>query len=326
MEVALVLLAIGFLVTLSMLVMGKRTAASAPATSSGEEPRVRQLESELDRRRKDLEEHKKQLNELRDELKGAKRKLYEQKESEKGGRDLARARAEVERSAALQLESVRAELAQAYTEIDRLKGEAGRGSRPAAPAPAPMAVAPAAAPASEPTEAARPKPQRVIRELNEQDKEKMDRLEHEARKSRQKAAEVESELRRVKTRLDTEKRVYAVARGELDLTRDKFKALEKRMNRKLLENDLLRRAIKDLEKKTGIAAERTEITAEEAAASDQAVEERAAEEAVRDQERRAVEEAARRKADEVAAAPEPASEPVAEPASEPASEPAAEQK
>ena len=57
--------------------------------------------------------------------------------------------------------------------------------------------------------------------------------------------------------------------------KDKFKALEKRLNRTLLERDLLRRAIKDLEKKTGMLAERTELTPDEMAASDRKVEEAA---------------------------------------------------
>src|SRR5262249_35039498 len=45
------------------------------------------------------------------------------------------------------------------------------------------------------------------------------------------------------------------------------------------ERDLLRRAIRDLEKKSGLAADRTELTADEMAASDRSVEERAAAEA-----------------------------------------------
>ena len=57
--------------------------------------------------------------------------------------------------------------------------------------------------------------------------------------------------------------------------KDKYKALEKRLNRTLLERDLLRRAIKDLEKKTGMLAERTELTPDEMAASDRKVEEAA---------------------------------------------------
>ena len=81
MEVALVLLAIGFVVTLTMLVMGKRTAATAPATvTGGDAPRLRQLETELERRKKDLDDQRKQMSELTAELKQTKRKLFEERE------------------------------------------------------------------------------------------------------------------------------------------------------------------------------------------------------------------------------------------------------
>ena len=79
----------------------------------------------------------------------------------------------------------------------------------------------------------------------------------------------------MKGRTETQQRVYAAAKSDLDLMRDKYKALEKRLNRTLLERDLLRRAIKDLEKKTGMLADRTELTPEEMAASDQRTEETA---------------------------------------------------
>jgi hypothetical protein len=87
--------------------------------------------------------------------------------------------------------------------------------------------------------------------------------------------------------METQHRIYVVTKGELDLLKDKFKALEKRLNRTLLERDLLRRAMADLEKKTGMRAERTELTAEEIAASDRKVEEKAVAEAAVEAERHA---------------------------------------
>jgi hypothetical protein len=107
----------------------------------------------------------------------------------------------------------------------------------------------------------------------------MERLEHLANRERSRAQELSAEVRRLKGRTETQARVYTVVKGELDLLKDKFKALEKRLNRTLLERDLIRRAIRDLEKKSGLAADRTELTADEVAASDRSVEERAASEA-----------------------------------------------
>jgi len=107
----------------------------------------------------------------------------------------------------------------------------------------------------------------------------MERLEHLANRERARAQDLGAEVRRLKGRAETQGRVYTVTKGELDLLKDKFKALEKRLNRTLLERDLLKRALRDLEKKSGLVAERTELSAEEAAASDRSVEERAAAEA-----------------------------------------------
>ena len=107
----------------------------------------------------------------------------------------------------------------------------------------------------------------------------MERLEHLANRERARAQELGVEVRRLKGRGETQTRVYTVIKGELDLLKDKFKALEKRLNRTLLERDLLKRALRDLEKKSGLIAERTELSAEEAAASDRSVDERSAAEA-----------------------------------------------
>ena len=222
-----------------------------------------------------MEELRSTVAELRGELKQTRKKLHDQRESEKGGTDLLKARAEVERSASQQLEVVRSELATALAEVGRLRSEteAFRTRRaPPAPAPAPPAApAPAAAPPA-------PEPRR-FRELSDTDREKMERLEHLANRERSRAHELSAEVRRLKGRTETQARVYTVIKGELDLLKDKFKALEKRLNRTLLERDLLRRAIRDLEKKSGLAADRTELTADEVAASDRSVEERAAAEA-----------------------------------------------
>jgi chromosome segregation ATPase len=218
------------------------------------------------------------VNELRAELKQTKKRLHDQREDERGGQDLVKARVDVERSASQQLEVVRSELASALAEVSRLKNEAEafRTRKPVAAAPAPVAPAPAAAaPAPAPPEP----PARRFRELSDTDREKMERMEHLANRERARAQDLGAEVRRLKGRAETQARVYTVIKGELDLLKDKFKALEKRLNRTLLERDLLKRALRDLEKKSGLLAERTELSAEEAAASDRSVEERSAAEA-----------------------------------------------
>jgi hypothetical protein len=280
----LVLVSIALVVCLGLLIFGRSAAApratrapvaAAPGATSA--PRTGP-DPELDRKRREVEELKNTVSELRGELKQTRKKLHDQRTSDKDGADLVKARADVERTASQQLEVVRSELASALGEVGRLKSEAEafRTRRPAPPA-APQPVAPAPVAASAPAAAA-PEPRR-FRELSDTDREKMDRLEHLANRERSRAQELSAEVRRLKGRTETQGRVYTVVKGELDLLKDKFKALEKRLNRTLLERDLLRRAIRDLEKKSGLAADRTELTADEVAASDRSVEERAAAEA-----------------------------------------------
>jgi chromosome segregation ATPase len=308
--VALILVSIGFAITLGMLLFGSNRAAIQSPAVQGQLEDVSKArsraESELERKQKELDEQRAQLQELKEQLKQTKRKLFEQKESEKSDRDLLKARTEVERQASQQLEVVRVELAQALAEIERLRGqqEGGRARRGPAPAAAPASAVATSAPATGQISAPAQESERVVtaavqvtpaaepaaekdkdkgprryRELNDADREKMERLEHTANKERSRAAELDRELKRLKGRTDTQQRIYNATKGELDLVKDKYKALEKRLNRTLLERDLLRRAIKDLEKKTGMAAERTELTPEEMAASDQRTEEVARERA-----------------------------------------------
>ncbi|MFT3708974.1 MAG: cell envelope biogenesis protein TolA [Archangium sp.] len=247
----------------------KPTSQAAANTSTKSEvrtddERARKAEAELDKKVKELGEVKKAQAELKDELKAAKKKIFDHKEGDKAGDDLTKARAEVERAASIQLDATRAELANALAEIQRLKNDEGKKVRQAAPAPV----------AVEKKEEA-PKPQevitRVIRELSDVEKERIAKLETQSSNDRKKANELDRELKSFKAKLDRHqrdsKRVYADA----ELARDKFRAVEMRLNRTIMENDLLKRAIKDLEKKSGVSAEKLELTAEEIATSDASI-------------------------------------------------------
>jgi len=299
MALALVLVSCALVVSLWFQLFGAKSAASSSVSSlaqSGSE-RLRALEADVERKRRDADEVKATCNELRAELKQAKRKLHEQRETGKGEQDLLRARTDVERSASQQLEVVRGELAHALTELSKLRSDAetsrsrARTAAPPVPAPhtAPAALPPpppppslTAAPAAEAERSAR-----RFRELSDSDREKLERLEHQANRERTRALEFQSEVRRLKGRTETQHRVWVVTKGELDLLKDKFKALEKRLNRTLLERDLLKRALGELERRGGLAAGRTELTQEEITRSDEGVDERARVEAERLEQRTA---------------------------------------
>jgi F0F1-type ATP synthase membrane subunit b/b' len=283
-------LLLALVVALWFLVFGHKSAPTPTSHSlQREADRLRTLEADVERRRKEADEAKAACNELRAELKQVKRKLHEQRSTEKSEQDLVRARTDVERAASQQLEVVRGELAHALAELTKLRADAetsrsrGRAVAPAVvpqAAPPPVPVPPPAAPP--PAAAAdAERSARRFRELSDSDREKLERFEHTANRERARALEFQTEVRRLKGRTETQHRVWVVTKGELDLLKDKFKALEKRLNRTLLERDLLKRAIGELERRGGLTAGRTELTQEEIALSDQGVDDRSRAEAER---------------------------------------------
>lgn len=242
------------------------TSSSTKSESRSDDDRARKLESELDKKKRELEEVKKTQAELKDELKSTKKKLHDQRETEKSGDDLVKARAEVERTASIQLESTRAELATALADIQKLKTQADTRNKPR-----PVATEPTEK--KEEVKVERPQEviTRVIRELSDVEKDRIARLEASSSTDRKKANELDRELKSLKAKLDRHQRDSKRVYQEADLARDKYRAVEVRLNRTLVENDLLKRAIKDLEKKSGVEAGRVELSAEEIVSSDSAV-------------------------------------------------------
>lgn len=291
------------------------TSTSAKTEVRTDDERARKAEAELDKKSKELAELKKAQGELKDELKAAKKKLFDGKEADKAGDDLAKARGEVERQASIQLDATRAELATALAEIQKLKTE-GEGRK--------KQRAPEAAPTEKKEEVKVEKPQevvtRVIRELSDVEKERIAKLETQSAADRKKANELDRELKSFKAKLDRHQRDSKRVYQDAELSRDKFRAVEMRLNRTILENDLLKRAIKDLEKKSGQHAERLALNDEEIAAGDATMKAKHAAEDAAEADARAKLEAAPATHLEEPAAPAPAA-PEATPA--PAAEPAA---
>ncbi len=293
MAFALVLVSAALVVCLYLLLMGRKDAPVAVRSLDGDRPAITSSQSmnvdrssgkaevELEKKRRELDDVKKQFSELKDELKTVKKKVFEQKEAGKADGDLIKARAEVERQASIQLEHTRMELSQALEQVAKLKGdEGGKGRRSvtAQAAPAPVAAQVAAAEVPATPVAAAPVVQKVIRELSEGDKERINRAEAASAKDRQRIADLEKAMKNSKGRGDAATHQLKIARQEGTLAKDKFRAIERRVNRLMLERDLMVRAIKDLETKSGIRAERVELTADEVAASDQHVNANQAEE------------------------------------------------
>jgi chromosome segregation ATPase len=274
MEIVIVLLGIALIGALAYIFVGsKPTAPTAQAAGVTETfaPRklvtpdesAKKLEAELNQKRKEIEDLRKTHAEQKEELRVAKKKLHDVKEAGKSTDDLSRARTEVERQASIQLDATRAELATALADIQKFKAEADtRGQKKRAPDEAPKAEMVAAA----------PKPQevitRVIRELSETEKERIHKLETQSANDRKKANEFDREIKSIRAKFDKHTRDSKRIYGEADIARAKFRAVEMRLNRTLLENDMVTRALFELQKKSGIQAERFVPNEEEFAKSD----------------------------------------------------------
>lgn len=272
-------LAVALAVALFFLFFGPRQQRPSPrleAELAEARKQLQKAEEQTERRRRDYDEQRAELNAAKEQLKAAKRKLYEEREAEKGpsGQSRARAQAEAMRELQAQLDQVHAERSHLESELQKLRSEAEISRRRPTP---PKAPEPVVAKAEVPSPA--PPVTKVIRELSPADKERMERLEQNAAHERKRMLEAEREQLKLKRKLDSQTRLNAMTKGELDLVKDKYKALEKRLNRTLLESDLLHRALRALEEKTGLAADRTRLTEEEAAASDRSVEAQQAQEA-----------------------------------------------
>ncbi len=228
----------------------RRMTSSNAASTSRSTVEERRDDAEQVRRSKEIEGLRTELAVDRDELKAAKRKLFEATQVGKEQDDLARARTSVERIASVQLDATRAELAVAQAEIARLKNAALR---------VPPLVERTPRTDVKPT----PPPQRVIRELSDADRARIAQLEGQVSAERKRANHAESEGRSIKSRMERMDREFKRVYSESNLARDKFRAIEIRLNRHLLENDLLRRAIAQLERQTGAAADRQAPTIEE---------------------------------------------------------------
>jgi DNA repair exonuclease SbcCD ATPase subunit len=241
-------------------------ARSTRATLAARVGELERITSEAEAARKAEKEARAEAKERREEASGlradlvaSKKKAFEQQEASKrlGGAQalreeldkvssrLAEARAEAEHQA----ERVRAaekELEKAKEQAERLRAAAERREQAPAPVAAPAPQAP-------------PHPDaEAVRAANE----RADKAEAKAAEARRKVAELEADARKAKGRLETERRVFMVQKGELELANDRYAELRKR-------HDGLRRDHEELLDAVRQAA-REDRKAAEAAAGKQA--------------------------------------------------------
>jgi chromosome segregation ATPase len=221
-----VLAAVAFFVSARSL---RQTAAAREAEVSQARAEVETVRSELKPLRDQAKEARDEAARLRTELAAVKKKAFEQAEAAKRAGGASALREDVERlthrlgesrqeatHAQERARAAEALASKAQAEVERLRAALAAKPAPvAAPAPIPMAVAPAAAPG-------------VDEEKLAAERDRADKTEAKLADLRKRLADVEKDLKAARGRVETEKRVYMVQRGELELANDRYAELRRR--------------------------------------------------------------------------------------------------
>lgn len=182
-----------------------------------------------------IEETKERMEELvgsREKLREARRRLHDAQEETRKAKELATARAEEALEVETQLGRLREENARLDAELRKLQeAPKGRGREPVAREPVRAPAAPA-----DPEVFVDARLQEAARRVEEAQRRQAeaDRLADDARaraaEARKQAEDAKNELRRTKGRVEANHRVYLVTKGEADLWKAKFGALEEKWN------------------------------------------------------------------------------------------------
>ena len=196
------------------------------------------LTAELEKVQKDAaslraegKERREEATSLRADLASTKKKAFEQAEAAKKAGGAAAQRTEIDKLSTRLAEAReeaahmgdRARAAEAAAEkqrqeLERLRAQAERKVEQVAPA---AVAAPTPAPAA---------PAGVDPEKLAAEKERADKAESKLVEARKRVAEIEKDLKAVRGRLETEKRVYMVQKGELELANDRHAELRRRFD------------------------------------------------------------------------------------------------
>ena len=258
---ALVVALAGVLAAVAFFMQARSAKAEAQAHAAKVEGALVEAaaaQKALADQRVELREKREEAGALKQQLEAAKKKAFEQAEAQKklGGavalreelekvtRRLGEARAEADHQAEL-ARAAEAARAKAVAEAERSKAALERKlAEPAPVAPVPPDVTELQA--------------RLGGELAAE-KDRADKAEARATDLRKKLSEAEKELKVQKGRIETERRVYMVTKGELDLAQDRYAELKRR-------NDTLRKEHEELIDAVRQAAREERAQAEKAAA------------------------------------------------------------
>jgi len=215
-------------------------ASRATSDFEGVRKRLTDLESETRKHSEALEAKRKEAEELKERLKDVKKRRHEEKESARLKQDIEVAREEIERvmEKKLQLAREEAEISKSQVkkltvEVEALKSRrAERVSEPRPEAPKPVVD-------TRPLEPRYATPEEVTR---------AEEAEKAAVLARKKVEEAHEEVKKVRARAETDRRVFLVQKGELEVAKDRFRAIEAKFNALFLESEGLKKAVWLMEK------------------------------------------------------------------------------
>jgi chromosome segregation ATPase len=213
--------------------------------------------------RAEAKERREEATSLRAELTSTKKKAFEQAEAAKKAGGAAALRTEIDKLSTRLAEAReeaahmgdRARAAEAAAEkqrqeLERLRAQAERKVEQVAPA---AVAAPTPAPAA---------PAGVEPEKLAAEKERADKAESKLQDARKRVAEMDKDLKAVRGRLETEKRVYMVQKGELELANDRHAELRRRFDALRKDHEELLDAVRQAARE-----ERRQAETQQAAAS-----------------------------------------------------------
>jgi DNA repair exonuclease SbcCD ATPase subunit len=218
--------------------------------------------SDLSAARADAKGRREEANALRGELSSAKKKAFEQAEAVKKSGGAMALRAEIDKLTT-RLAEARAEathqadrarsfelaLEKQAKDLERAREAADRKPEPPVATPAPVPAPPAAPAGVDPARL-------------EAERERADRTEAKLAEARKRVAELEKELKAARGRLETEKRVYMVQKGELELANDRHAELRRRHEALRKDHDELLDAVRQAAQEERRLAESEKKTAQ----------------------------------------------------------------
>jgi len=240
-------------------------ARSARASIGAKEAALRALQAEKDALEKEAgsaraecKERRDEVNALRDQLRDSKKRAFEQQEAQKKAGGIAAVRAEADKLGT-KLAEARAEGAAAAeraksleVQLDKVGKDLERERAASAQAlsQARAEVERAAAPKAE----AAPPPAATDESRLRAERDRADKAEAKLAESKKKLLDAEKDLKAARGRLETDRRVYMVQKGELDLAHDRIAELRRRYDSLRKEHeeliDAVRQAAREEQRRT----------------------------------------------------------------------------